>query len=177
MDSKKTLILKDVLAYLSQGLIIPENNRLLGTLDEDYKITGQCENYIDRVCYACARGSIIYSALMKERNKFKDEIFIRSDYESMYDGHLSNIEDYLIKEGIFTFIEFVTLEYLFEDYWYDYAYSHFLEEERDILYDAAYLLSNYNVNGRLEILIKAAIECGESITPNNIYNNIKNLTK
>lgn len=177
MDSKKTLILKDVLAYLSQGLIIPEKNRLIGTSDEDYRITGQCEDYIDRVCYACARGSIIYSALMKERNKFKNEIFITSDYETMYDGHLSNIEDYLVKEGIFTFIEFVTLEYLFEFFWYDYAYSHFLEEERDILYDAAYLLSNYPENERLEILIKAAIECGESITPNNIYKNIKNLTK
>ena len=177
MDSKKTLILKDVLVYLSQGLIIPENNRLLGTLNEDYKITGQCENYIDRVCYACARGSIIYSALMKERDKFKDEIFIRSDYESMYDLHLSNIENYLINDGIFTFKEFVMLEYLFEDYWFDYAYRQFSEEERDILYDAAYLLVNYNITGKLEIIIKAAIECGESITPNNIYNNIKNLTK
>ena len=179
MDSKKTLILKDVLAYLSQGLIIPENNRLIGTEDESSTITGKCNDYIDNICHVCLRGSIIYSALMKDRETFKDKDFQSYNYDAKLDDiiHFSNVEEYLVKENIFTFKEFMILEYIFENYWYDHAYKEFSPDERDILSDAMYLLAHYHVTGKLEIIIKAAIECGESITVNNIYKNIKNLTK
>jgi len=177
MDRKE--ILKDVLTYLSQGLIIPENNRLIGTADETSKITGKCNDYIDNVCYVCLRGSIIYSALMKDRETFKDKEFQSYNYDAKLDEiiNFSNIEEYLAEENIFTFKEFMILEYIFENYWYDHAYKEFTFDERDILSNAAELLMHYHTTGKLRTIIEAALLCKNVITVNEIYKNIKLLTK